>query len=99
MSACVCVFQQEKPKLIDPLDYEAVICNLGDELKEDPLRELLLFPDNDFTVGTNVSVCVLGGGGCTCVCVGDVCVCVCECHPVSVKSVCMSPTNGLLSLT
>uniref|UniRef100_A0A4W5LFS5 Dedicator of cytokinesis 10 n=1 Tax=Hucho hucho TaxID=62062 RepID=A0A4W5LFS5_9TELE len=55
---CVCVFQQEKPKLIDPLDYEAVICDLGDELKEDPLRELLLFPDNDFTVSTSVSVCV-----------------------------------------
>uniref|UniRef100_A0A8C7GHM4 Dedicator of cytokinesis 10 n=1 Tax=Oncorhynchus kisutch TaxID=8019 RepID=A0A8C7GHM4_ONCKI len=52
MSVCVCVFQQEKPKLIDPLDYEAVICDLGDELKEDPLRELLLFPDNDFTVFT-----------------------------------------------
>uniref|UniRef100_A0A673Y7G2 Dedicator of cytokinesis 10 n=1 Tax=Salmo trutta TaxID=8032 RepID=A0A673Y7G2_SALTR len=50
----------EKPKLIDPLDYEAVICDLGDELKEDPLRELLLFPDNDFTVGTSVSVCVCG---------------------------------------
>uniref|UniRef100_A0A3Q2XK05 Dedicator of cytokinesis C/D N-terminal domain-containing protein n=1 Tax=Hippocampus comes TaxID=109280 RepID=A0A3Q2XK05_HIPCM len=44
---------QEKPKLIDPLDYEAVISELGAELKQDPLRELLLFPDNDFTV----SVC------------------------------------------
>uniref|UniRef100_A0A8C7I7J7 Dedicator of cytokinesis 10 n=1 Tax=Oncorhynchus kisutch TaxID=8019 RepID=A0A8C7I7J7_ONCKI len=43
---------QEKPKLIDPLDYEAVICDLGDELKEDPLSELFLFPDNDFTVST-----------------------------------------------
>uniref|UniRef100_A0A1A8G084 Dedicator of cytokinesis 10 n=1 Tax=Nothobranchius korthausae TaxID=1143690 RepID=A0A1A8G084_9TELE len=41
---------QEKPKLIDPLDYEAVISELLDELKEDPLRDLLLFPDNDFTV-------------------------------------------------
>uniref|UniRef100_A0A4W6ED68 Dedicator of cytokinesis 10 n=1 Tax=Lates calcarifer TaxID=8187 RepID=A0A4W6ED68_LATCA len=40
---------QEKPKLIDPLDYEAVISELGDELKEDPLRDLLLFPDNDFS--------------------------------------------------
>uniref|UniRef100_A0A4W6ECE1 Dedicator of cytokinesis 10 n=1 Tax=Lates calcarifer TaxID=8187 RepID=A0A4W6ECE1_LATCA len=40
----------EKPKLIDPLDYEAVISELGDELKEDPLRDLLLFPDNDFSV-------------------------------------------------
>uniref|UniRef100_A0A3Q1CW16 Dedicator of cytokinesis 10 n=1 Tax=Amphiprion ocellaris TaxID=80972 RepID=A0A3Q1CW16_AMPOC len=42
--------RQEKPKLIDPLDYEAVISELGDELKEDPLRDLLLFPDNDFSV-------------------------------------------------
>uniref|UniRef100_A0A8C7G4J0 Dedicator of cytokinesis 10 n=1 Tax=Oncorhynchus kisutch TaxID=8019 RepID=A0A8C7G4J0_ONCKI len=84
MSVCVCVFQQEKPKLIDPLDYEAVICDLGDELKEDPLRELLLFPDNDFTVGGLYVLVRLRR--------------VCECHPVSVKSVCMSPTNDLLSL-
>uniref|UniRef100_A0AAX7T6K4 Dedicator of cytokinesis 10 n=1 Tax=Astatotilapia calliptera TaxID=8154 RepID=A0AAX7T6K4_ASTCA len=42
--------QQEKPKVIDPLDYETVISELGDECKEDPLRDLLLFPDNDFTV-------------------------------------------------
>uniref|UniRef100_G3P3V0 PH domain-containing protein n=1 Tax=Gasterosteus aculeatus aculeatus TaxID=481459 RepID=G3P3V0_GASAC len=42
-----------KPKLIDPLDYETVISDLEDGLKEDPLRELLLFPDHDFTV----SVC------------------------------------------
>uniref|UniRef100_A0A8C6TP59 Dedicator of cytokinesis 10 n=1 Tax=Neogobius melanostomus TaxID=47308 RepID=A0A8C6TP59_9GOBI len=43
---------EEKPKLVDPLDYEAVVSELGDELKEDPLRDLLLFPDNDFTVST-----------------------------------------------
>lgn len=42
--------QQEKPKVIDPLDYEAVIAELGDELKEDPVRDLYLFPDNDFSV-------------------------------------------------
>lgn len=48
--------QQEKPKAIDPLDYEAVISKLGDELKEDPLRDLLLFPDNDFLV--SVWVCL-----------------------------------------
>ncbi|XP_054868309.1 dedicator of cytokinesis protein 10 isoform X6 [Amphiprion ocellaris] len=46
------IVMQEKPKLIDPLDYEAVISELGDELKEDPLRDLLLFPDNDFSVST-----------------------------------------------
>lgn len=49
----VCL-QQEKPKLIDPLDYETVISELGDELKEDPLRELLLFPDNDFSVSVRI---------------------------------------------
>ncbi|KAF5898497.1 dedicator of cytokinesis protein 10 isoform X3, partial [Clarias magur] len=43
---------QEKPKLIDPLDYETVISELEPELKEDPLQELLLFPDHDFTVST-----------------------------------------------
>ncbi|XP_058489486.1 dedicator of cytokinesis protein 10 isoform X4 [Solea solea] len=43
---------QEKPKLIDPLDYESVISELWDELKDDPLRELLLFPDHDFSVST-----------------------------------------------
>ncbi|XP_016401327.1 dedicator of cytokinesis protein 10-like, partial [Sinocyclocheilus rhinocerous] len=43
---------QEKPKLIDPLDYEAVISELEPELREDPLQDLLLFPDLDFTVST-----------------------------------------------
>ncbi|XP_074498160.1 dedicator of cytokinesis protein 10 isoform X11 [Sebastes fasciatus] len=46
------IVMQEKPKLIDPLDYETVISELGDELKEDPLRDLLLFPDHDFSVST-----------------------------------------------
>ncbi|XP_077960807.1 dedicator of cytokinesis protein 10 isoform X7 [Gasterosteus aculeatus] len=46
------IVMQEKPKLIDPLDYETVISDLEDGLKEDPLRELLLFPDHDFTVST-----------------------------------------------
>uniref|UniRef100_A0A7N8WRT7 Dedicator of cytokinesis 10 n=1 Tax=Mastacembelus armatus TaxID=205130 RepID=A0A7N8WRT7_9TELE len=47
-----------KPKLIDPLDYEAVISDLGDELKEDPLKDLLLFPDNDFSVSVCLCLCV-----------------------------------------
>ncbi|XP_017351321.1 dedicator of cytokinesis protein 10 isoform X4 [Ictalurus punctatus] len=46
------IITQEKPKLIDPLDYEAVITELELELKEDPLQDLLLFPDHDFTVST-----------------------------------------------
>ncbi|GAA6086943.1 dedicator of cytokinesis protein 10 isoform X1, partial [Tachysurus ichikawai] len=50
--ADLCCIWQEKPKLIDPLDYEAVISELEPELKEDPLQDLLLFPDQDFTVST-----------------------------------------------
>ncbi|KAI2656573.1 Dedicator of cytokinesis protein 10 [Labeo rohita] len=46
------VTMQEKPKLIDPLDYEAVISELEPEFREDPLQDLLLFPDLDFTVST-----------------------------------------------
>lgn len=57
MPLCVSRTQQEKPKLIDPLDYETVISELADELKEDPLRDLLLFPDNDFLVSMRVFVC------------------------------------------
>uniref|UniRef100_A0A8D0D783 Dedicator of cytokinesis 10 n=1 Tax=Sander lucioperca TaxID=283035 RepID=A0A8D0D783_SANLU len=52
-TACNAVrHSQEKPKVIDPLDYETVISELADELKEDPLRDLLLFPDHDFSVST-----------------------------------------------
>lgn len=51
-------FQQEKPKLIDPLDYETVISELSDDVKEDPLRELLLFPDNDFSVSASAMLCI-----------------------------------------
>uniref|UniRef100_A0A672MC74 Dedicator of cytokinesis 10 n=1 Tax=Sinocyclocheilus grahami TaxID=75366 RepID=A0A672MC74_SINGR len=50
--------RQEKPKLIDPLDYEAVISELEPELREDPLQDLLLFPDLDFTVSASLSLCV-----------------------------------------
>lgn len=58
LSLCVFSLQQEKPKLIDPLDYETVISELGDDVKEDPLRDLLLFPDNDFSVSKRARVCV-----------------------------------------
>ncbi|XP_067306119.1 dedicator of cytokinesis protein 10 isoform X5 [Pseudorasbora parva] len=46
------IIMQEKPKVIDPLDYEAVISELEAEFREDPLQDLLLFPDLDFTVST-----------------------------------------------
>lgn len=49
---CTRVSCQEKPKLIDPLDYEAVISELEPEFREDPLQDLLLFPELDFTVST-----------------------------------------------
>ncbi|XP_051718056.1 dedicator of cytokinesis protein 10 isoform X4 [Ctenopharyngodon idella] len=49
---CNRVSCQEKPKVIDPLDYEAVISELEAEFREDPLQDLLLFPDLDFTVST-----------------------------------------------
>uniref|UniRef100_A0A8C1NU00 Dedicator of cytokinesis 10 n=1 Tax=Cyprinus carpio TaxID=7962 RepID=A0A8C1NU00_CYPCA len=48
----------EKPKVIDPLDYEAVISELEPEFREDPLQDLLLFPDLDFTVSASLSLCV-----------------------------------------
>lgn len=44
--------------MIDPLDYEAVISELEAEFREDPLQDLLLFPDLDFTVSTLFSICV-----------------------------------------
>lgn len=44
--------------MIDPLDYEAVISELEAEFREDPLQDLLLFPDLDFTVSTLFSNCV-----------------------------------------
>ncbi|TRY92073.1 hypothetical protein DNTS_029041 [Danionella cerebrum] len=43
---------QEKPKVIEPLDYEAVISELEAEFRENPLQDLLLFPEIDFTVST-----------------------------------------------
>uniref|UniRef100_A0A3B1IL37 Dedicator of cytokinesis 10 n=1 Tax=Astyanax mexicanus TaxID=7994 RepID=A0A3B1IL37_ASTMX len=65
----MCVFiQQEKPKLIDPLDYEAVISELEPELKEDPLQDLLLFPDHDFTVSLLFCVCIISVCACAHVC-------------------------------
>ncbi|XP_072557852.1 dedicator of cytokinesis protein 10 isoform X3 [Paramormyrops kingsleyae] len=43
---------QEKAKQIEPLDYEAVISELDAGLKQDSLGDLILFPDDDFTVST-----------------------------------------------
>nr|XP_015216476.1 PREDICTED: dedicator of cytokinesis protein 10 isoform X3 [Lepisosteus oculatus] len=46
------IIMQEKPKLVDPLDYETVISELEPEQKEEPLKDLLVFPEDDFSVST-----------------------------------------------
>uniref|UniRef100_A0A8D2NGQ7 Dedicator of cytokinesis 9 n=1 Tax=Zonotrichia albicollis TaxID=44394 RepID=A0A8D2NGQ7_ZONAL len=40
--------QPAKPKLIEPIDYENVIVQRKTQILNDPLREMLLFPYDDF---------------------------------------------------